>query len=125
MSATTIRAEARTGRRLRLRHLWLVPGLAIAIAANQLGEAHGVGILALIGFGIAPDVPRLLGRRGRPAHDLLHEPVLVGAVAAIAAVGAALSLLPLVGLVGSLVWLGHVIAGRGVNDVPRGGGDRA
>jgi hypothetical protein len=35
------------------------------------------------------------------------------------------SVLPIAWLVGSLIWLGHVIAGRGVNDVPRGGGARA
>ncbi len=104
-----------TGRRLRLRHLWLVPGLAIAIVANELGTANGVGILALIAFGIAPDLPRLIGSRGRLAHSLLHQPAAPLVAIALAATG----LVPIVWLVGSLVWLGHVLAGRGVGDVPR------
>ena len=54
------------GRRLRRRHLWIIPGLAVAIVANQLGNDNGVSILALIAFGIAPDLPRLLGLGRRP-----------------------------------------------------------
>jgi hypothetical protein len=104
-----------TGRRLRRRHLWLVPGLAIAIVANEVGKANGVGILMLIAFGIAPDLPRLIGSRGRLAHNLLHQPAAPLVGVALAATG----LVPIVWLVGSLVWLGHVIAGRGVGDVPR------
>ena len=107
-------------RRLRWRHLWLVPGLAVAIFANQLGNGNGVGILALIAFGIAPDIPRLLGTRGRPIHNVMHQPVLAVAAVAITATG----VVPIYWLVGSLVWLGHVIAGLGVGDVPRGGGTR-
>jgi hypothetical protein len=103
------------GRRLRRRHLWLVPGLAIAVFANVLGESHGVGILALIAFGIAPDVPRLFGARARPVHNVLHQPAGPILAAAITATG----IVPVFWLVGALVWLGHVIAGRGVGDVPR------
>jgi hypothetical protein len=114
-------AATPTSRRLRWRHLWLVPGLAIAIVANQLGNANGVGILALIGFGIAPDVPRLFGSRGRPIHNVLHQPALAIAAGIVAATG----VVPVVWLVGSLVWLGHIVAGRGVNDVPRQTGNRS
>ena len=131
MSGTTIQAVGAerdvrpergegTGRRLRLRHLWLVPGLAIAIIANELGKANGVGILALLAFGIAPDLPRLLRSRGQLAHGVLHQPVVALAAVAIGVTG----VVPVVWLVGSLVWLGHVIAGRAVGDGPRGG-DRA
>lgn len=112
--------KAREGRRLRWRHLWLVPGLAVAIFANQLGNANGVGILALIAFGIAPDLPRLLGSRGRLMHNLLHQPM--GAVAAIAL--SATGVVPVFWLVGSLVWLGHLVIGWAVGDVPRSGGPR-
>jgi hypothetical protein len=104
-----------TGRRLRLRHLWLIPGLAIAIVANELGKTNGLGILTLIAFGIAPDLPRLIGSRGRPVHNLLHQPAAPLLAIAVAATG----LVPIVWLVGSLVWLGHVLVGRGVGDVPR------
>jgi hypothetical protein len=116
---TTIRVGERTGFRLRLRHLWLVPGLAIAILATELGKGNGVGILTLIAFGIAPDLPRLVRSRGRLAHDLLHQPATPLVVVALALALASTGLVPIVWLVGSLVWLGHVVAGRGVGDVPR------
>ena len=120
-------AGERKRRRLRWRHLWIVPGLGIAIVANQLGAANGVGILALIAFGIAPDIPRLLGLGRRPidsmpvrAFNLLHHPAAAIAAVAIGATG----VVPVVWLVGSLVWLGHIVIGWGVGDVPRRGGDR-
>jgi hypothetical protein len=116
------------GRRLRWRHLWIVPGLAIAIAANQLGNEHGVGILAIIAFGIAPDLPRLLGLGRRPvtslpvlAFNVMHHPAAAIAAVAIGVTG----IVPVVWLVGSLVWLGHLVIGWGIGDVPRRGGDRS
>ena len=112
---TTMRVGEGTGLRLRRRHLWLVPGLAIAIVASEVGKANGVGILTLIAFGIAPDLPRLIGSRGRLAHNVLHQPAAPLLAVALPATG----LVPIVWLVGSLVWLGHVVAGRGVGDVPR------
>jgi hypothetical protein len=112
---TTMRVGEGTGLRLRRRHLWLVPGLAIAIVASEVGKANGVGILTLIAFGIAPDLPRLIGSRGRLAHNVLHQPAAPLLAVALTATG----LVPIVWLVGSLVWLGHVVAGRGVGDVPR------
>ena len=128
MTRTTIVGAQRTphqnvkeGRRLRWRHLWLVPGLAIAIWANQLGNGHGVGILALIAFGIAPDVPRLLGSRGRSLHGLLHQPVVPALAVAITATG----VVSIVWLVASLVWFSHVVIGRAIGDVPRRGSDRS
>lgn len=112
-----------TGRRLRRRHLWIVPGLAIAIFANELGKTNGVGILLLIAFGIAPDVPRLFGIRGSghvsrfalAVFNVLHHPALPVAAVAVAATG----IVPAAWLVGSLVWLSHLVIGRGVGDVPR------
>jgi hypothetical protein len=112
--------QAREGRRLRLRHLWLVPGLAVAIFANQLGNANGVGILAMIAFGIAPDLPRLLGSRGRPMHSLLHQPLAAAVAVAVSATG----VLPVLWLIGSFVWLSHVVIGWAVGDVPRAVGPR-
>jgi hypothetical protein len=114
---------AEEGRRLRWRHLWVVPGLAIAIFANELGKTNGVGILLLIAFGIAPDVPRLfgIGRSGPVgeaalrAFNLLHHPVAPAVAIAIAATG----VVPTVWLVGALVWLGHLVIGWGVGDVRR------
>jgi hypothetical protein len=124
MSATTTTVNAaRAGGRFRRRHLWIIPGLAIAIAANRLGEVNGVGILALIAIGIAPDVPRLFGSRARPAHDVLHQPLVAAAGLAIALAITASGVAPsgaIVALVAALVWVSHVIIGRGVGDVPRG-----
>lgn len=114
-------------RRLRWRHLWIVPGLAIAIFANEIGKANGVGILALVAFGIAPDLPRLLGVGRRPvasipvqAFNLLHNPLAAIVAVAIGATG----VVPALWSVGSLVWLGHIVIGWGVGDVPRRGGER-
>ncbi len=129
--ATTIRVDGAeraarpsiapvASRRLRWRHLWLVPGLAIAVFANQLGNANGVGILAMIAFGIAPDLPRLLGSRGRPAHNLFHHRVAAVVAVAVSATG----VVPVLWLVASLVWLCHVVIGWAIGDVPRGGGPR-
>jgi len=48
-------------RRLRLRHLWLVPGLGIALFANaQAGTLH-VGLVPLLVFGIVPHLTVLMG----------------------------------------------------------------
>lgn len=112
-----------TRRRLRWRHLWIVPGLAIAIFANELGKTNGVGLLLLIAFGIVPDVPRLFGIRGNgrvsqlalAVFNVLHHPALPVAAVAIAATG----FVPAVWLVAALVWLSHIVIGRGVGDVPR------
>jgi deazaflavin-dependent oxidoreductase (nitroreductase family) len=121
-------AAERKHRRLQKRHLWIVPGLAIAVVANQMGNDNGVGILALVAFGIAPDLPRLLGLGRRPLESLpirafnaLHHPAPAIAAVAVGATG----VVPVVWLIGSLVWLGHVIVGWGVGDVPRKGGHRS
>jgi hypothetical protein len=119
-------------RRLRWRHLWIVPGLAVAVLANRLGNEHGVSILALIAFGIGPDLPRLLGLGRRPvdsipvrAFNVLHDPVSSVAAVALTIAGVETGVVPVIWLVGSLVWLGHVVIGLGVGDVRRRGGDRS
>jgi hypothetical protein len=81
---------------------------------------NGVGILALIAFGIAPDLPRLLGSRGRPLHNVTHHPIVAAAAVAVTAVAApAMGIMPVVCLVASLVWFSHVVIGRAVGDVQR------
>ena len=123
--------EHSKGRRLRRRHLWIIPGLAVALVANQLGNDNGVSILALIAFGIAPDLPRLLGLGRRPVDSIpvrvfnvLHHPASPVAAAIVTAAGAELNVVPVIALVASLVWLGHVVIGWGVDDVPRQVGPR-
>jgi hypothetical protein len=117
-------------RRLRPRHLWLVPGFAIAIGANELGKQQGVSIPELIAFGITPHLSLLLqylpgGRASRlgslaiPVFNLLHQP-LVALLAFIFAGGAAVNgLMPVYWVVATLVWVSHIVIGWGIGDVVR------
>jgi hypothetical protein len=109
--------------RLRLRHLWIVPGLAIAVYASGQAQHHGLGIVPLLIFTIVPDLPRLLGlgrphARGQlapravPLFNLLHHPVPPLALLGLAAAG----VLPPLWLVGPLAWLGHLVIGLGIGD---------
>jgi deazaflavin-dependent oxidoreductase (nitroreductase family) len=110
-------------RRPRLHHLWVVPGLAIAVFANAQAGHLELGIVPLLVFGIAPDLTRLLGlgqphAHGQmaagavPAFNLMHHPVPPLAVLTLAAAG----VLPPVLYVGALAWLGHIVVGLGVGD---------
>lgn len=113
--------------RLRPRHLWLVPGLAIAIYASTLSEHLRLGIVPLLVFTIVPDLPRLLAlgerhRKGQlparavPLFNLLHHPVPPLVLLGLAVTG----VLPPIWLVGSLAWLGHLVIGLGIEDRLRG-----
>jgi hypothetical protein len=126
-AAPARRREGDGRRRLRLRHLWIAPGLAIAFYANGQAEHLGVGILPLLAFGIAPDFPRLLGlgqphtngqmpARVVPPFNLMHHPVPPLAVLALTAIG----IVSPVMYVGAIVWLGHIVLGLGVGDRVRG-----
>ena len=109
--------------RLRPRHLWIVPGLAIAVFASGQAQAHGIGIVPLLIFTIVPDLPRLLGigqshahgqltPRAVPLFNLLHHPVLPLAVLARATAG----FLSPFWMVGALAWIGHLGIGLGIGD---------
>jgi deazaflavin-dependent oxidoreductase (nitroreductase family) len=117
------KAVVDAGRRLRIRHLWIAPGLAIAIFANGQGDRLGVGIGALVLFGLAPDLTRLLGighshahghmaARAIPAFNLMHHPLSPVAVLALTSAG----LLPPIAFVAALTWLGHIVIGFGIGD---------
>jgi len=108
---------------LRLRHLLVVPGLAIAFHASGQAAQLGLGIVPLLAFGIAPDLPRLLGlgqarkpgqmpRRAVPAFNLMHHPLPPLALFALGAAG----VVPPTLYVGALAWLGHIVLGLGVGD---------
>ena len=91
--------------RPRPRHLWLVPGLTIAVAASS---AAGPGLAALavvIAAGLVPHLPTLLGSRGRRLFNVLHEPAVPLVLAAIAATG----ILPALATAAALAWLGHQV----------------
>ncbi len=109
--------------RLRPRHLWLIPGLAIAVYASTQATHHGLGIVPLLVFTIVPDLPRLLGvgqprahghlaTRAVPLFNLLHHPVPPLVLLGLATAGV---LSPL-WLVGSMAWLGHLVLGLGIGD---------
>jgi F420H(2)-dependent quinone reductase len=107
----------------RLRHLWILPALAIMLYASVQAEYLRVGILPLLVFGMAPDIPRLMGLGQRHIHglvatraarafDVTHEPLVPFALLALAATGVVPPLLQ----VGALAWLGHIVFGFGVGD---------
>ena len=115
--AAEAQTAGRRARRLRLRHLWLIPGLAIAVYANDLGGQHGVGLAALLAFGIVPHLPVLLGvgqphapgqmaARAVPLFNVMHHPIRPLGILALAIGG----ILSPFWLVGALVWFSHIVA---------------
>jgi deazaflavin-dependent oxidoreductase (nitroreductase family) len=111
------------GWRPRPRHLWLVPGLAVAILANIQATEHGLGILPLLAFGIAPHLPALAGvgrghARGQlppravPLFNAMHHPALPMALIGIALTGIA----PPIWLVGAMAWVSHIIVDWALGD---------
>ena len=87
------------------------------------GKTNGVGILLLIAFGIAPDLPRLLGLgpgagRARFAAPGVQRPAPPGGAGRRRRITAT-GVVPVFWLVGALVWLGHVVIGWGLGDVRR------
>jgi hypothetical protein len=110
-------------RRLRLRHLWLVPGLSLALYANGQAGALHVGLIPLLLFGIVPHLTALVGigqphARGQlalravPLFNAMHQPLLPLAVLSLAAAG----VLPPFWFVGALAWLSHIVVDRGFGD---------
>ncbi len=123
MSATASAVQPERGRRLRTRHLWIVPGLAIAIFANSVAGEHALGLVPLLLFGILPHLPVLLGvgqttARGQlapravPLFNAMHHPAVPLALLAVAATG----VLPAFWLVGAMAWLSHVVVDWGMGD---------
>lgn len=109
--------------RLTWRHLWLVPGLAIAFYANGQAGLHGLGLVPLLVFGIVPHLPVLLGfgqphARGQlapravPVFNAMHHPVAPLAMLSLAATG----VLPAFWLVGALAWLSHIVVDWAMGD---------
>ncbi len=107
----------------KVRHLWWIPGLAIAVAANQLTGLHGHGLVPILAFGSAPPLPVLLGRgqphgpgqlprRVVPLFNGLHHPLGPIVLALVAATG----LLSTVWLVGALAWLSHIVIDWAMGD---------
>ena len=104
------------GRRLRPRHLWLVPGLAIAVYANAQASEHGLGLAPVLLFGIIPHLPALLGlgqphargqmpARGLRLFNVMHHPVPPLVLLGLAALG----VLSAFWLVAGLAWSSHIV----------------
>jgi hypothetical protein len=118
VGGTTESSPAVPSRRLRLgrRHLWLIPGLAIAVYANAYAGQHGLGLGVLLLFGIVPHLPALLGvgqphARGQmapravPLFNAMHHPAPPLVLFALAAAG----ILSPFWLVGALAWFSHIV----------------
>jgi hypothetical protein len=109
--------------RVKVRHAWVIPGLALAFYANALAAEHGLGLVPVLLFGIAPHVTVLAGigqprQRGQlapravPLFNAMHHPIAPLAFLALAAVG----VLPAFWLVGALAWLGHIAIDLAMGD---------
>jgi Domain of unknown function (DUF4260) len=105
------------------RHLWLVPGLAIAVYANGQSGIYGLGLAPVLIFGIVPHLPVLLGRgqphapgqlaaRAVPLFNLMHHPAAPLALLLVAAAG----VLPTFWLVGAMAWLSHIVVDWALGD---------
>jgi deazaflavin-dependent oxidoreductase (nitroreductase family) len=114
---------AQPRRRFRPRHLWVVPGLAVAVYAGMQSNAHGFGPLLPLAFGLGPHAGWLLalggivaGSRvkalGIPVHNVLHHPLLPVSLAIAGFAG----LLSPWWLVAGGAWLGHIVIGWAIGD---------
>ena len=121
-SAATATQRTGRSRRLRPRHLWLLPGIGLALFANMQASHLGVGLVPVLVFGIVPDLPRLVGIR-RPAmlvlHNAAHHPALAMAVL----FGSAVTGISPFAYVGALAWLGHIVVGWGTGDRIKSAGE--
>jgi hypothetical protein len=118
-------APATSGRRLRTRHLWLIPGLAIALLGSRT-DSSLTAIGVMVAFGLAPHLAFLAGigqphpagqmaPRALVAFNAMHQPVVPAAIVALGVIGLVPSLL----FVGATAWLGHIVIGWAIGDGPR------
>jgi hypothetical protein len=102
---------------LSSRLLWLVPGFAIGVYANLQASEHGIGLMVLLAFGLAPHLPIVLGfgqphARGQmapravPLFNVLHHPLPPLLVLGLAATG----VLSPFWFVAALAWFSHIVA---------------
>ena len=115
-------AGATSGRRLRLRHLWLIPGLAIAILGSRT-DSSLAAIGVMVAFGIAPHLAYLAGigqprpvggmaPRALAVFNLMHLPIVPAAIVALNLTG----LLPSLVFVAGTAWLSHIVIGWAIGD---------
>ncbi len=133
VAASAVRVEPAAsslgGRRLRPRHLWLIPGLAIALIGSRT-DSSLVAIGAMVVGGIAPHLLAVIAGigqsrpdRGMPPRSLaifnsMHEPILPAAVVVAQLTG----LVPTLVFVAATAWLSHIVIGWGIGDRKRSDG---
>lgn len=117
--------HAKLGRRLRPRHLWLIPGVAIAIVGSRT-DASLTAIGVMVAFGLAPHLAFLAGigqphaagqmaPRALALFNAMHMPVIPAAIIALYLTGVVPTLL----FVGATAWLGHIVVGWAIGDTRR------
>ncbi len=105
-----------SGRRLRLRHLYLVPALVLAFYANAKATEYGLGLAPVLIFGIVPHLPALLGigqphapgqmaARAIPLFNVMHHPAPPLVVLALALAG----VLSPFWFVSAVAWSSHIV----------------
>jgi hypothetical protein len=120
-------AAPKEGFRFRPRHLWILPGLAIAIVGSRT-DSSLTAIGVMVAFGIAPHLAFLAGigqrrpagqmaPRALAAFNAMHHPAIPAAIVALNVTGAIPTLL----FVGATAWLSHIVIGWGIGDGPRQG----
>jgi deazaflavin-dependent oxidoreductase (nitroreductase family) len=118
-----LQAKAAPGSRwrLRMRHGWVIPGLAIAVYASGEAQHHALGLVPLLAFGIAPHLTvlagwaqpdRRLGSRATRLFNTMHHPLVPLAVLGMAATG----FLSPFWFVGALAWLSHIVIDWALGD---------
>ena len=123
MSAIPAPTMAVSRRRLKRRHLWLIPGLAVGVLASTLAGQRDLGLLPLLVFGIVPHLSVLVGfgqphvrgqlaPRAVPLFNAIHHPALPLATVGLAAAG----VLSTFWLVGALAWLAHIVVDWALGD---------
>ena len=116
MSAIQAPTAAAPRRRMRPRHLLVIPGLAVGVYASMLAGQKDLGLLPLLVFGIVPHLavllaigqPHVRGQlapRAVPLFNAMHHAAVPLAVAGLAAGG----VLSPFWLVGALAWLAHIV----------------
>jgi hypothetical protein len=127
-SVATAAVAPKPGFRFRPRHLWIIPGLAIAIVGSRT-DSSVTAIGVMVAFGIAPHLGFLAGigqqravgqmaPRSRAFFNAMHLPVIPAAIVALNLTGVVPTLL----FVGATAWLGHIVVGWGIGDRVRAAG---
>jgi hypothetical protein len=121
--------RAAAGRRLRRRHLWIIPGLAIAILGSRT-DSSLVAIGAMVAGGIAPHLLALIAgigqshpeggmpRRALAVFNAMHEPIVPAAIVVAQLTG----VVPTLVFVAATAWMSHIVIGWGIGDGKRSHG---